>query len=82
LTSPAVSVGTAVIAENGEQVLALLEGLGIASIERLVHDLRSARPDTSRAEVVEALRAAAQQVRWFGSSIVYYDPARGSGAAP
>jgi hypothetical protein len=44
--------------------------LRVASLERLVREVVRAKPDATRTDVVTALDAMPEQVRWFGRSIV------------
>lgn len=55
-------------------VLALLKQLRVASVERLVRELREKQEASSdRSQVIQELRAAADRVRWFGRSIVAWN---------
>lgn len=44
--------------------------LRVASLERLVREVVRAKPDATRTDVVSALEAMPEHVRWFGRSIV------------
>jgi hypothetical protein len=50
--------------------LVCLEDLRVASLERLVQEVRRRTPDTSRAAIEGELRSATDRVRWFGSALV------------
>lgn len=53
----------------GDGPSAVLAGLGVASVERVVREVRARRPDVTRREVVMALRKS-DAVQWFGEGIV------------
>jgi len=46
--------------------------LGVASLDRVVRELRSGGVGVSRREVREALEAAGTEVTWFGREVVYW----------
>ncbi|HZO15768.1 MAG TPA: hypothetical protein VFB62_20990 [Polyangiaceae bacterium] len=50
--------------------VAILRELRIASIERLVREVRARHRHASRAAIEAELRSAGGRIRWFGSSIV------------
>jgi hypothetical protein len=51
-------------------IRACLAQLRIASLERLVREVTRVKPEVSRTEIVGALEAMPEKVRWFGRAIV------------
>lgn len=62
--------GEAVGADTATSIRACLAQLRIASLERLVREVCRVKPEASRAEIVSALEAMSESVRWFGRAIV------------
>jgi len=56
--------------DTAATIKACLGQLRVASLERLVREVVRAKPDATRTEVVTALEAMPEHVRWFGRSIV------------
>ena len=50
--------------------LAVLAQLGLASVERLVREVRHADSNATRSQILEDLRAAGGEVHWFGRNLV------------
>lgn len=68
LTAPASS--SAAPTDTPESALAALANLGLASIERLVREVRHAKSNVTRAQILEELRTAGDEVQWFGRNLV------------
>jgi AAA domain len=56
--------------DTATTIRACLAQLRIASLERLVREVSRVKPEASRAEIVSALEAMSDWVRWFGRAIV------------
>jgi hypothetical protein len=65
----APTIAAAAAAPAAAQVLATLR---LASVERVVAEVRRRDPHSTRARVMAELRALGRQVRWFGRSIVHW----------
>jgi hypothetical protein len=57
-------------ADTEATTFACLAQLRIASVDRLVREVARVSPGATRADVMNALRAMGDRVRWFGRSIV------------
>ena len=62
--------GSASAADTSATIRTCLGQLHIASLERLVREVARIKPDATRTEVVAALDAMPEHVRWFGRAIV------------
>lgn len=49
----------------------VLQALRVASIERIVAEVRASQPEVSRASVMRELRGAGQAIGWIGAAIVF-----------
>ncbi len=70
LAAPGVAAtGSKASSFGSEGPSAILANLGLASVERVVREVRTRRPDATRGEIVSALRDN-DAVQWFGEGIV------------
>ncbi len=53
--------------------LALLQELGVASVDRLVREVQGRQPGSTRSDVIQALRSAGGRISWIGKHIVAVD---------
>ncbi|HQL48438.1 MAG TPA: hypothetical protein PLC09_07205, partial [Holophaga sp.] len=53
--------------------LALLQELGVASVDRLVREVQGRQPGSTRSDVIQALRSAGGRIAWIGNHIVAVD---------
>jgi hypothetical protein len=58
------------VTDTPATIRSCLGHLRIASLERLVREVIRVQPETSRTEIVSALEAMPEHVRWFGRAIV------------
>lgn len=49
----------------------ILRELRVASVERIVAEVRASQPEVSRAAVMSELRGAGQAIGWIGAAIVF-----------
>ncbi|HQP34319.1 MAG TPA: hypothetical protein PLI95_04045 [Polyangiaceae bacterium] len=49
----------------------ILQELRVASVERIVSEVRATQPEVSRAAVMRELRGAGQAIGWIGAAIVF-----------
>jgi hypothetical protein len=71
-TTPALPPQPPSAAVADDSVAGVLQRLRLASVDRLLREVRSVTREQTRADVLAELRGLGPRVRWFGRSIVVW----------